>query len=144
MNGVVARVTFDDRVEYDTYEGGAGSKVDGTTDYIAWSKGVDYMNTVISVKDRVLFPTALDEHLKSHGLSLDMFMIFENGRLTGNRYENGDSNEITADEVRELNDQGIQTYIADYDIYITLLPEEREPNKTELHELLPSLEDYDD
>jgi hypothetical protein len=141
-SGFVARLWFVATAEHDNWEKGAGYKADGTEDNSRWSISADHMNTVLSVKDRAQFEGALSKHLESVGLDLADFVIFEDGRLTGNRDEDENGAPLDGNDCQSYHERQKQLYLVDYDIYFELLPEEREPTIAELHELLPSVGEY--
>ena len=141
MNGIVAEVRIVKSAEYDNWEQGAGVKADGTWDNSRWETDID--STILHAKERGEFQNVLRKHLRNYGLELDTFLIFDDGRLTGDRMEDDNGDELTVDKCRQYHKAGRQLYIADYDVLIELLPEERDPTKAELAELLPDLNDYD-
>jgi hypothetical protein len=138
--GIVLSLTFSNRIEYDNPDHGAGYRQDGTEDGSTWSPDMSYANATIHAKDCADIEQTLAEHLAAHYLPpLADWWVFEPGRLTTNRDEDGDGNPVDDSWHRA----GHQMHLVDYDINIKVLPDETTPTELELHALFPSVPSYD-
>lgn len=117
---------------------GAEMTVDGKHDSGHWHTDCDWLNGVIVVDEFQDVEQAVKDHLAKHYLPNEYLLIMDDGRLCFNCIEDNSSNIIdTTEEQDEIEAEGKQLYICDYDIYINIIAE---PTAEQLSIMFPSAE----
>lgn len=126
---------FDKMVTYWSSEHGANCRVDGTFVNSHWHNDASYMDKVVKIQSVEEVQDALKNILDYNNLPTDYFAIMEDGRVTFNTIEDGESNVVEDDKAEE--DAGAQLYICDYSVNIEI-QEVYEPSVDQLKEMFPN------
>lgn len=123
-------------VEYDHWEAGSGTKVDGSVDHRYWFVSADYLKALLPVGNSLdNLGAVLERHLEQFGLRLADFEVAEDGELVGSVNESTNGEVLRAEEARRWHERGHQLYACEYRFRIELLTV-RLPESGELKRLL--------
>jgi hypothetical protein len=134
----VVRFKFSKCVSYWNHDKGNGFRVDGSVDSTHWFSSTSYETIEFTIDEEMTFQKAIYQALEKNNIDDMTFTIFEDGRLTGNRIEDGEGNPLSFEEQTNYDKQ---TYLCDYSIYIEVLTIV-EPSIHKLMDMFPQLELY--
>ena len=117
---------------------GVNVKWDGETDHRYWHSETPHKMIELDVTEDMTTEDLLFKAIKMNHLDEIEFLIFEDGRLAGNRIEDADGNPLSNEQIENYQ---LQMYLCDYSIYIEVL-EITEPKTEELQKLFPTLKPY--
>ncbi|ALA07302.1 hypothetical protein SECTIM467_178 [Brevibacillus phage SecTim467] len=104
-----------------------------------WHVATEKVEFILS--DELTATQALEKALAANYVGGMEIMVFEDGRLTGNRIENGDGKELTSEDCDNYQKIGKPMYLVDYSIYVKIY-EVTEPDTAALCKLFPELKQY--
>lgn len=131
------KFTFDKMVSYWNRDKGAGVRADGTMDMGSWHIDASWMDETVTIDSVDEVQEALKKVLDSKGMPTDYFAIMDDGRMSFNTLENGDSEILDNGEEDKMHENGEQMYLCDYGIFVEI-QHVYEPTVEQLKQMFPS------